>query len=85
MNKYHNITAWGKYIKSLFVYAIMWHKPWHTNVARFVGTERENSDYLVQFLNKSWIKPISYSTTVVHDGKKERFCSVLIYKYKKIK
>lgn len=56
-------------------------KPWQYNVIRFVGTERQNSDYLVDFMRKNRVKPVSYSCTLVE----KRYIGVLIYKEKKIK
>ena len=54
-------------------------KPYQYAVARFIGTERQNSDYMVDFIRKNRIKPISYSMVQVE----KRFVGVLIYKHKK--
>jgi len=58
---------------------ISWYfRPWKWAVIRFVGTERQNSDYLVGFIRDNRIKPVSYSSTLVD----KRYIGVLIYKHK---
>lgn len=65
-------------MKNLLLNIKLFFKPWQYNVIRFVGTERQNSDYLVDFMRKNRVKPISYSCVLVE----KRYIGVLIYKEK---
>jgi hypothetical protein len=60
---------------------VLFFKPWKLSVHRFIGTERANCDRMVLFISSPYIKPISYSNTLV-DAKKHRNVGILIYKHK---
>lgn len=53
-------------------------RPWRYSVIRLVGTERQNCDAMTKLISQPWIKPVSYSCTLVE----KRYISTLIIKHK---
>jgi hypothetical protein len=80
--KYEHIDSWLNYIDLKLILFFLWFKPWKLTVIRFVGTERECANSMVQWLNRPYVKPISYTVTSVTTKGKTRYIGTLIYKHK---
>ena len=86
--------SWLDYIDLRLMLFFMFFQPWKISVIRLIGTERHNCNEMVMYINRPYIRPISFSQTKVRDHQiveqkgsrpkaiEPQFVGTLIYKHK---